>query len=35
MRIFGISLVTILVVAAAYWAGTRNLVGNVVAAARG
>ena len=30
MRIFGISIVTIIVVAGAYWLGTRNALGAVL-----
>lgn len=30
MRIFGISLVTILIVVGAYWLGTRNALGAVL-----
>lgn len=33
MRIFGISLVTIIVVVAAYWAGQNNVLGRVIGAA--
>lgn len=32
MRIFGISLITILALVAAYWLGSQNAVGRIVSA---
>lgn len=32
MRIFGVSIVSILIIAVAYWAGSRNVLGGVLGA---
>ena len=35
MRIFGVSIVTIIVLVAVYWLGTKNAVGNVLSSIAG
>lgn len=35
MRIFGVSIWTIVIFAVAYWAGTKGLIGRGLAAVRG